>query len=541
MKRTFVLLFFLSCGLGLKAQTSNFSYQAVIRDANDILVSNSPIGVQISIEDGATQAIYNETHTANSNANGLIILEIGSGTPISGTFSQIDWANGPYFLKTEVDPSGGTNYSISGTSPILSVPYSIHAQSADSLSGGINELDPIFSNSIASGITQADTAKWNNKLDSYSETDPVFGSSVAGSITGTDTANWNNKLDNFTETDPLFSNSVAAGISGADTTNWNNKIDTETDPNFASSVASAISGTDTSNWNSKLSFEVDGSITNELQVLSISNDTIFLSNGGFAKLPAGFDGDFNSLSNLPPNLDTDSTDDFSGNYDSLVNAPDLTVYATKDMAGMNITNLASPVNLMDAATKAYVDLVMARLDSLAGELDSLRGKVDSLELVSNPPPGLTVQQRLDTGETSQEIYNSLGIIDSLIGKIYEGGLIFSFNTLNGSTGILHPNIIGPPGDPLSFNSSSWNFSGYTDWIPPNPAETNEIISSLINQGSFLALENLWINNSGVCVVGTPLRFFNDYFDFNLNAIQTYCTSSGPWPFYRTWAIRYWMP
>ncbi|MFV0266282.1 MAG: hypothetical protein ACK5HT_04015, partial [Draconibacterium sp.] len=35
-----------------------------------------------------------------------------------------------------------------------------------------------------------------------------------------------------------------------------------------------------------LTTEVDGSVSNELQALSISNDTIYLSNGGFVKLPA---------------------------------------------------------------------------------------------------------------------------------------------------------------------------------------------------------------------------------------------------------------
>ncbi|PLW91684.1 MAG: hypothetical protein C0592_14650, partial [Marinilabiliales bacterium] len=97
----------------------------------------------------------------------------------------------------------------------------------------------------------------------------------------------------------------------------------ETDPVFGASIAAGITGTDTAYWNNKLDVELDGSNTNELQVLSISNDTIYLSDGGFAKLPAGFDGDYNSLSNKPDftNWDTDVTDDFDGDYSSLTNAP----------------------------------------------------------------------------------------------------------------------------------------------------------------------------------------------------------------------------
>jgi hypothetical protein len=47
-----------------------------------------------------------------SNANGLVSIEIGGGAVVSGNFSTIDWANGPYFIKTETDPTGGTNYTV---------------------------------------------------------------------------------------------------------------------------------------------------------------------------------------------------------------------------------------------------------------------------------------------------------------------------------------------------------------------------------------------------------------------------------------------
>ncbi|GEM_PF-2867214 len=52
----------------------------------------------------------------------------------------------------------------------------------------------------------------------------------------------------------------------------------------------------------------DTSSTNEFQFLSISNDTIFLSDGGFVTLPPGFDGSFHSLTNVPAGL-ADGDDD----------------------------------------------------------------------------------------------------------------------------------------------------------------------------------------------------------------------------------------
>jgi hypothetical protein len=103
------------------------SYQAVIRNSSNTLVINTQVGMQISILQGSSTgtAVYIETHIANTNATGLVSLEIGNGTAISGTFANINWANGPYFIKTETDLTGGTNYSITSTSQLLSVPYAL--------------------------------------------------------------------------------------------------------------------------------------------------------------------------------------------------------------------------------------------------------------------------------------------------------------------------------------------------------------------------------------------------------------------------------
>ncbi len=143
------------------------SYQAVVRDGENNLVSSTTVGIQVSILQGSANgtAVYTETQTPTTNANGLFSLEIGEGTVVSGDFSAIDWANGPYFIKTETDPTGGTNYTITGTSQLLSVPYALHAKSAETITGGITENDPIFGASVASGITAADTTNWNNKQD----------------------------------------------------------------------------------------------------------------------------------------------------------------------------------------------------------------------------------------------------------------------------------------------------------------------------------------------------------------------------------------
>ena len=99
------------------------SYQAIIRNASNIVVASSSVGIKISVVKGSPNgtAVFVEQHSKMTNANGLVSLEIGGGTLLSGSFSGIDWGNGPYFIKTETDPLGGTNYSIEGTTELLSV------------------------------------------------------------------------------------------------------------------------------------------------------------------------------------------------------------------------------------------------------------------------------------------------------------------------------------------------------------------------------------------------------------------------------------
>jgi len=121
------------------------SYQAVIRDADNKIVANHAVGIRISILQGSEigTSVYKETYNPvpQTNTNGLVTIEIGGGIPVTGTFSDIDWTKGPYFIKSEADPAGGANYSIIGTSQLLSVPYALHAKTAENnFSGNYNDL-----------------------------------------------------------------------------------------------------------------------------------------------------------------------------------------------------------------------------------------------------------------------------------------------------------------------------------------------------------------------------------------------------------------
>ena len=145
MKKFTLLIAILLLGVAsLFAQApEKFNYQAVVRNASNALVTNAPVGVRVSILQGsaAGNAVYVETHTVTTNANGLMTVEIGGGTVQQGSFAGIDWANGPFFLKTETDPAGGASYSVTSTQQLMSVPYALYAgEAANGFSGDYNDL-----------------------------------------------------------------------------------------------------------------------------------------------------------------------------------------------------------------------------------------------------------------------------------------------------------------------------------------------------------------------------------------------------------------
>lgn len=101
-----------------------------MRNADNQLVANQKVTLKISIIQSSVNGVevYAEKHTTETNANGLLSIQIGNGQLLGGDFSLIDWGRGPYFVNSEIDPNGGENYNISGTSQMLSVPYALYAE-----------------------------------------------------------------------------------------------------------------------------------------------------------------------------------------------------------------------------------------------------------------------------------------------------------------------------------------------------------------------------------------------------------------------------
>jgi hypothetical protein len=149
MKKTFLLLTLtLVTQITLAQAPQRMSYQSVVRNAANQIVANQSIGVKISIVEGSLTGttVYAERHTTTTNANGLFTLEAGGGTPTTGTFSAINWGNGSHYIKSEIDVTGGSNYTLSGTMELLSVPYALYAATAGNTQSGT--LSTVYTNAI---------------------------------------------------------------------------------------------------------------------------------------------------------------------------------------------------------------------------------------------------------------------------------------------------------------------------------------------------------------------------------------------------------
>lgn len=227
-----MLALWLGCGYGLYAQApQQFSYQAVAADAAGNELANTIIGLRFSIikDSLVGEVVWVETHQTGTDPFGLFTVQVGSGTPAGGTapaFDQIDWSDGPYFLRVEMDVAGGTNYSLMGTTQLLSVPFALFAERAGS---ALNDQDTDPTNELQTLSVSGDTLK-------LSGAPPVVFSDA--------------DADPTNELQVLSLDGTTLSLSGT-----NSEVDLST-----------VSG--------------DNDPTNELQTISIVGDTLVLSNGG---------------------------------------------------------------------------------------------------------------------------------------------------------------------------------------------------------------------------------------------------------------------
>ena len=375
MKKFTIFLTLLLCATAILAQApEKFTYQAVVRNASNQLVSSQAVGVRISILQGGINGnlTYMETQTAVTNANGLITLQIGGGNVLQGIFADIDWSNGPYFLKTETDPDGGSNYSITSTQQLLSVPYALYAKDAgNGFSGDYNDL----TNTPTIPTVPTNVSSFNNDagyLTDYAETDPQYNAwnkdyndlinkpaipTVPSNVSAfTNDAGY---LTGYTEIDPQFN---------AWDKDYNDLINKPTIPTVPTNVSTFTNDANyvtTSQLNAAnyiTAAQIPAQVNADWNAttgaaLILNKPTLFSGNySDLTNKPTLFDGNYNSLSNRP-SLAAVAT---SGNYNDLINKPSIPTAVgelTNNVGYITLSQVPAQVNADWNATSGAAQIL----------------------------------------------------------------------------------------------------------------------------------------------------------------------------------------
>ena len=350
MKKLLSILLLFACHL-VQSQTvpQGINYQAVALDQSgqpipgiDIVgrpIDDAEIGVHIAILENSPTGniLYQEVHEVRTDLYGMFNLVIGQGLQVSvDPFSNINW-QGDKFLQVKLSIENDGEFVLSAVQKLMSVPYSFLAENAmvaqtavdvdDADADPSNELQSLsisgdsltLSNGNTVQLTAIDDADAdpNNEIQVLSiSNDTLYLSNGGYAVLPADQVNDadadpSNEIQTLSKSGSTISLTNGGSVTVFDG-DYNNLTNTQTIPTKTS---------DLTNDSGFLTTEVDGSTTNELQVLSLSNDTIYLTSGGYVVLPAGFDGDYSSLTNTPsiPSKTSDLTND-SGFITSEVDA-----------------------------------------------------------------------------------------------------------------------------------------------------------------------------------------------------------------------------
>ena len=188
----------------LQAQApQGFNYQATVRNSAGNLIVNTNVYFKINVIQGSLTAVpvFTETHYVPTDDLGQVNLVIGQGTANTGTFSELDWSLGSYYLGIELDTDTGNGYVAMGTTQLLSVPYAMYAESSGSSTGfpsGGTEGQVL---SIVNGVpTWTDVSGSNNPSDGPLVLSIVSTNSGDSNYVSTDTYTYDeNKLESLTQ------------------------------------------------------------------------------------------------------------------------------------------------------------------------------------------------------------------------------------------------------------------------------------------------------------------------------------------------------
>ena len=410
-KLLYIIVFLAVC-MSATAQTPYaFNYQSVVRDANGQLLPNQSVGIQITIRHASATGAqsYQETFTKTTNDYALVNLKVGNGNIGFGAFDTINWGEGPYFMEVSMDFSGGNNYTVMGSSQLVSVPFALHAKTADNtFSGDYGDL-------------------------SNSPTNISFFTNDAG----------------------------------------------------------------------YLLTEMDGDSTNEIQALTLSNDTIFLSNGGFVKLPApifGFNGLYSGLIGAPTNVSHFTNDagyltsEVDGDSTNEIQSLSLSADTLFLSEGGNV-NLSSYDNT--AAISTNTTAIAGNTTSISTNTGNIStntaGVSTNASGISTNASGITTNATTIAGNTTS-ISTNTGNISTNASGISTNASGISTNASGIST-----NATAIAGNTTSISTNTGNISTNTSGISTNSTAISSNASNISINASSISTNtnNIATNTTGI--------------------------------------------
>ncbi len=325
--RIIMMVFFPIFAIAQAPQKINF--QSILRNSSGEVVGNRSVSLKITILSGTINGSsdYSETHAKTTDASGLISIQIGMGTLVSGVFNSINWGNLAHFIKLEADFSGGSNYVILGTQELMSVPYALYASKTDTsvlnlasrLATKLNGSDTISlsnrinanSNSVSSDTSLLNLAsRFSTKLNKSDTFDMLFNykTGLNNKLNWIDTTKMLSTYINIADTSEMLfnyktglnnklnwidtTNMLSKYLRKADTASLSNRIDAKLTKTDTASLSNRIDGKLTKTDTASLSNRIDDKLT-KTDTASLSNridgkltktDTASLSNRIEAKL-----------------------------------------------------------------------------------------------------------------------------------------------------------------------------------------------------------------------------------------------------------------
>jgi uncharacterized protein (TIGR02145 family) len=237
--------------LGISQAPTKINFQSVLRNTNGEVVSNSAVSLRISILSGTINgsAVYIETHTKTTDTGGLMSLQIGGGTVLSGVFANINWGSSAHFIKLEADFSGGNSYVLLGTQELMSVPYALYASKTDT---SVLNLTSRFDTKLNKTDTVSLSTRINAK-SSLSDTSLLnLTSRFDTKLSGTDTASLSARIN------------AKSSLSDTSLLNLTSRFETKLNKSDTSSLSNRInaklSKTDTSSLSDRINAKLNSTV-----------------------------------------------------------------------------------------------------------------------------------------------------------------------------------------------------------------------------------------------------------------------------------------